>query len=159
MREQFIYEDSPAKGLVEFSYLAIDDKIIVDKSKIVEDEDGYKYLETHGGQYESHLWSQWNDKDDKIIVTMLLNYHDSSTWSDSLNEQLVQLENRGLYDALQDNIVDMYLDAFRNAGFTGTYISQLLVNANNATETVYWRTVDFQMHEADKDNIHPGYDT
>lgn len=156
---ELTYANSPADGLVEFAYLAVGDKIIINKSQIETDDDGERYVETHGGQYESHLWMQWNDNDGNIILTALLNYHDSDEYEGSLNESLVYLDNHGLGDELMSNITDMYIDAFHNAGFCGTYVGELLQDANQKTNMIYWRTVDFQMHEPSKENIHPSYDT
>lgn len=155
---ELTYENSPGAGLVEFAYLAVGDKIIINKSYL-ETDDGEEFVNTHGGQYESHLWTQWNDIDNKIVLTALLNYHDSDEYEGSLNEALVQLDNHGLSDELMSNITSMYIDAFHNAGFRGTYVGELLEEANQKANMIYWRTVDFQMHEPCKENIHPSYDT
>lgn len=153
------YVNSDSCGLVEFAYLAVDDKIIINKSFIDTDEDGEEYVETHGGTLHSYLWMQWNDSENNIVLTALLNYDLNDKYEGSLNEALVHMDNHGLKDELCSNITDMYIDALHNAGFCGTYVGKLLEEANQKSSMIYWRTVDFQMHEPEEGNCHPGYDT
>lgn len=150
---ELIYQNSTHVGVVDFSYLAIGDKIIVNKTNYEDDEN------PHGGFFNSHLWVQWNDKDSNITITALMNYDDHKEWDDSLQKQLVDLQNNGGSKEVVDNIVDMICDALFNSGFYGTYVGELFDKALSESETIYFRTVDFLMHEPTNEDKHPGYDT
>jgi hypothetical protein len=145
--------------MVEFSYLAVGDKILVNRSTLELDEDGTEWTNTHGGPYKQHILIKWDDAEDKTVLTALLNYQDIDEWDGSLCWALTYLSNHDLGDELITNVIDMYIDALHNSGFCGTYIGDLLEEANQKSERFYIRTVDFQMHEPSLEDIHPGFDT
>jgi hypothetical protein len=155
---ELTYTNSEYSGLVFFSYLAVGDKIIINHSRL-DEEDGEEFVQTHAGPFETHLWIQWCAEDNKPIMTALLSYKDEDCWEGSLCHSLTTLHNNQYYDELISNIVEMYCDAVNNAGFSGTHIGDMLEIANQGTSTIHWRTVDFQMHEPTPDNVHPYYDT
>lgn len=161
---ELLYENSPNRGIVEFSYLAINDKMIINKSYESPNEDDPEYVETHGGNFNSHILVKFNAKDD-TIMTALLNFEDidlddfEKNWDSSLTKALTDLSNNGFDEELVDNITTMFCDAIQNAGFGGTYIGELIESANQITDNIYIRTVDFQMHVPSNDDLHPGFDT
>ena len=156
---ELMYENSTSRGLVDFSYLAIDDKMIVDKSHISPKDYDSEYVETHGGFFNAYLLFKLDDSDNKTILTALLNYDDLVEWEGSLQQILTNLSNDGLIEALNENIMTMFIDAMHNAGFCGTYVGDLIESALMKGHCWFCRTTDFQMHEASSDDLHPGFDT
>lgn len=156
---ELTYANSEFNGMVEFAYLAVGDKIIVDHSTLERHEDGEEWINTHGGPFNNHLLVKWDDAENNTVLTALLNYQDIDTWDRSLCWALTYLSNHDLGDELIANVIDMYVDALHNAGFCGTYIGDLLEEANQKASMIYVRTVDFQMHEPTAENIHPSFDT
>jgi hypothetical protein len=154
------YVNSESYGLVEFAYLAVGDDTIINKSVVEKDPDtGEPYIESHGGRYDTHLWLQWCDAEDREVLTALLSYHDIDGWEGSLCQALTFLHNNDLKDDLVSNIRDMFSDAVHDSGFCSTLIEDLINSALSNAETISWRTVDFQMHEPSPDDLHPHYDT
>jgi hypothetical protein len=150
---ELIYQNSQHAGVVDFSYLAINEKIIVNKTNYGDEEN------PHGGFFNSHLWVQWNNENSNIVITALLNYDDNNEWDNSLQKQLVDLQNNDCSKEVVDNIIDMVCDALHNSGFLGTYVGDLFDEAQTNCEMIYFRTVDFLMHEPSNEDKHPGYDT
>ena len=161
---ELLYENSPNRGIIDFAYLAIDDKMIVNKSYNSPNEYDNDHIETHGGYYNSHIQVKFG-VGDTTIMTALLNFEDinlddfEKSWDLSLTKALTDLSNDDLSEELFDNVLTMFNDACYNAGFYGTYIGELIDSALNNTESFYCRTVDFQMHEPSNEDLHPGFDT
>ena len=161
---ELLYENFENRGMVDFSYLAINDKMIVDKSYYSPNEDDSDYIETHGGYYNSHIQVKFY-ADDTTVMTALLNFEDVDLedfelmWDKSLTKALTDLSHANLYDELLDNVMAMFNDACYNAGFYGTYIGELIDSVSEISDNFYCRTVDFQMHVPSKEDLHPGFDT
>jgi len=164
------YENSANRGMVEFAYLAVNDKMLINKSYRSPTEDDAEYIETHGGPYNSHIQVKFfSDGDTVATITALLNFEDIDlgedeeeflkSWDLSFNKVLTDLSNAGCMEELFDNIATMFNDAYHNAGFCGTYIGELIDAALNSTDIYNCRTTDFQMHVPSNDDLHPGYDT
>jgi hypothetical protein len=162
---ELIYENSANRGMIDFSYLAIDDKMIINKSYTKQNDNGNDYIETHSGIFNSHLLFKMDDENSKTVLTALLNYEDVEfgddfeNWNNTLAGQLTYLINNDLNQELLDNVFEMFFDAFHNAGFCNTYISNLIEDVMKKTKMYYCRTVDFQMHEPSNEDLHPGFDT
>ncbi len=164
------YENSANRGMVEFAYLAVNDKMLINKSYRSPTEDDAEYIETHGGPYNSHIQVKFfSAGNTTATMTALLNFEDIDlgedeeeflkSWELSFNKILTDLSNAGCHEELCDNIMAMFNDAYHNAGFCGTYIGELIDSVLNSTDTYNCRTTDFQMHEPSKDDLHPGFDT
>lgn len=161
---ELIYENSTNRGMVDFAYLAVNDKMIINKSYNSPTEFDNAYIETHSGYYNSHILVKFN-ADDNTIMTALLNFEDinlddfEKSWNLSLTKALTDLSNDSLMEELFDNVITMFDDACYNAGFYKTYIGELINLALNTTDSFYCRAVDFQMHVPSNDDLHPGFDT
>jgi hypothetical protein len=155
---ELTYTNSKYSGLVFFSYLAVDDKIIINHSTL-EERDGEEFVQTHAGPFDSHVWIQWCASDDKPIMTALLSYKDEDMWEGSLCHALTTLHNHQHHKELASNLNEMLYTAVNNGGFFDTYIGDMLANASQNTVTVRSRTVDFQMLEPTLEDVHPQYDT
>lgn len=145
---ELLYENSESKFQVDFSYLAINDKIIVNKMLLVdESEEDY-------GFYNNKIFIRLESKDD--IITMLINYDDED---DELLKSLLYLQNNDLYDELFSNIIDIITDTMVNYGFTESYIGNEIFSIIEKPLDVIVRLVDFQMNLPTENDIHPLYDT
>lgn len=145
---ELLYENSESKFQVDFSYLAINDKIIVNKMLLVdESEEDY-------GFYNNKIFIRLESKDD--IITMLINYDDED---DELLKSLLYLQNNDLYDELFSNIIDIITDTMINYGFTESYIGNEIFSIIEKPLDVIVRLVDFQMNLPTENDIHPLYDT
>lgn len=160
MCTELTYRNSPSEFQVDFSYLAVRDKMII--NKVYEDDEEMNGI-NYGGLYENYLWFKLEDTDGDTILTVLINYNDlpysEETFWGSLQGELTTLYNEELYSDLYSNILDMFLDAVYITGFSGTYIGELIDEALSTPGRFYCRTVDFGMHLPEADNIHPEYDT
>lgn len=145
---ELLYENSESKYQVDFSYLAINDKIIVNKMLIVDDsEDDY-------GFYNNKIFIRLESEED--IMTMLINYDDEDN---ELLESLLYLQNNDLFDELFSNVIDIVTDTMINYGFTESYIGNEIFSIIEKPLDVIVRLVDFQMNIPEEDNIHPLFDT
>jgi hypothetical protein len=149
-----MYRNSPSEYEVDIAYLAIDDKIFVNKT--FENEDG---LIDNYASYDNEIWIQVK-KENTPRLTMLLKYYDNDDYENSLLNDFVDMYNNGFEEEVFSNIIDMFIDALHVAGFSNTYIGELVNNVmEDENITIYYRFVDFSMHLPTKDNIHPSYDT
>lgn len=160
-----IYRNSKSEFLVDFSYLAIQDKMIVNKVYEDEDETSPNTMNgiNYGGIYENYLWLKLEDTNGDTILTTLINYDDlpynEETFGGSLQGQLTALWNEELWRDLYSNVLDMFLDSIYTAGFAGTYIGELIDVSLSAPGKFYCQVVDFGMHLPSEDYIHPEFDT
>ncbi|MHB8098023.1 MAG: hypothetical protein ACYDD5_00325 [Sulfuricurvum sp.] len=146
------YKNSESDLLVDIVYLAVNDKVLVNKIYTSEDDEleNFSYFDTQ-------LWVSFHgEKDSKM--TVLLTYSDTEEYEASLQKDLTDLSNEDLSEELVQNVFEMFSDALTIHGFNGTYISDLIDDFILYSETVYIRTIDFSMHSPE-DNIHPMYDT
>ena len=152
------YRNSSSNCLVDFSYLAVKDKMIV--NKVFEDDDIMNGI-NYGGYYpEGYLWIRFENKDKEPVLTALINYAYSEEWEGSLQQALTNISNEEeLQEETIDNIVEMFRDAIDFSGFSGTYIGELIDEAVPEIETIFYRVVDFGMHLPSYDDLHPYYDT
>ena len=157
------YRNSRSEFLVDFSYLAIRDKMIV--NKVHEDENIVNGI-NYGGFFENYLWMRLENSKGEPVLTTLINYDDiecdfkdkESFWK-TLQGQLTHLSNEEYGDELVYNCAEMLYDTLLVSGFTDTYIGKLIDEALNETQRYYIRTVDFEMHLPSELEIHPFYDT
>lgn len=155
-----LYRNSSSEYMVDFSYLAVKDKILV--NKVYESEDEIKY----SGNFENYLWMRLENSKGEPVLTTLINYDDiecdfkdkESFWK-TLQGQLTHLSNEEYGDELVYNCAEMLYDTLLVSGFTDTYIGKLIDEALNETQRYYIRTVDFGMHLPSELEIHPFYDT
>lgn len=155
-----LYRNSSSEYMVDFSYLAVKDKILV--NKVYESEDEIKY----SGNFENYLWMRLENSKGEPVLTTLINYDDiecdfkdkESFWK-TLQGQLTYLSNEEYGDELVYNCAEMLYDTLLVSGFTDTYISKLIDEALNETQRYYIRTVDFGMYLPSELEIHPFYDT
>lgn len=155
-----LYRNSSSEYMVDFSYLAVKDKILV--NKVYESEDEIKY----SGNFENYLWMRLENSKGEPVLTTLINYDDiecdfkdkESFWK-TLQRQLTHLSNEEYGDELVYNCAEMLYDTLLVSGFTDTYIGKLIDEALNETQRYYIRTVDFGMHLPSELEIHPFYDT
>ena len=145
---ELLYENSESKYQVDFSYLAINDKIIVNKMLIVDDsEDDY-------GFYNNKIFIRLESAED--IMTMLINYDDEDN---ELLESLLYLQNNDLFNELFLNVIDIVTDTMINYGFTESSIGNEIFSIIEKPLDVIVRLVDFQMNVPEENNIHPLFDT
>ena len=145
---ELLYENSESKYQVDFSYLAINDKIIVNKMLIVDDsEDDY-------GFYNNKIFIRLESAED--IMTMLINYDDEDN---ELLESLLYLQNNDLFNELFSNVIDIVTDTMINYGFTESSIGNEIFSIIEKPLDVIVRLVDFQMNVPEENNIHPLFDT
>jgi hypothetical protein len=89
---ELMYENSPSKGLVDIAYLAVDDKMLVNKT--VENEwggaDNFSF-------FDNEIWLKVHTGSDKIL-TALITYDDTVEWETSLQKVIVDLGNNPHYD-------------------------------------------------------------
>lgn len=160
MCTELTYRNSPSEFLVDLSYLAIRDKMIV--NKVYEDDTEINGI-NYGGLYENYLWFKLEDTKKNTVLTALINYDDlpfsEETFWCSLQGQLTTLYNEELYSDLYSNVLDMFLDAVYISGFSETYIGELIDKSLSTPGRFYCRTVDFGMHLPSEDYIHPEFDT
>lgn len=155
-----LYRNSSSEYMVDFSYLAVKDKILV--NKVYESEDEIKY----SGNFENYLWMRLENSKGEPVLTTLINYDDiecdfkdkESFWK-TLQGQLTHLSNEEYGDELVYNCAEMLYDTRLVSGFTDTYIGKLIDEALDETQRYYIRTVDFEMHLPSELEIHPFYDT
>lgn len=155
-----LYRNSSSEYMVDFSYLAVKDKILV--NKVYESEDEIKY----SGNFENYLWMRLENSKGEPVLTTLINYDDiecdfkdkESFWK-TLQGQLTHLSNEEYGDELVYNCAEMLYDTLLVSGFTDTYIGKLIDEALDETQRYYIRTVDFEMHLPSELEIHPFYDT
>ena len=155
-----LYRNSSSEYMVDFSYLAVKDKILV--NKVYESEDEIKY----SGNFQNYLWMRLENSKGEPVLTTLINYDDiecdfkdkESFWK-TLQGQLTHLSNEEYGDELVYNCAEMLYDTLLVSGFTDTYIGKLIDEALNETQRYYIRTVDFEMHLPSELEIHPFYDT
>lgn len=158
-----LYKNSPNNGEVDIAYLAINDKMLINKTYMND-----CYLENYSFfNNEILVWGK--NKVGATIFTLLLTFNDvefdwedeNSEWRiETLQGQLTTLSNENMMDELFDNLFDMISDAIHINGITeNTYLHKLFMQAFNNVNLFYQRTVDFNMHEPTQDNIHPMYDT
>lgn len=146
------YKNSESDLLVDIVYLAVNDKVLVNKIYTSEDDE----LENFS-YFDIQLWVSFHgEKDSKM--TVLLTYSDTEEYEASLQKALTDLSNEDLGEELVQNVFEMFSDALTIHGFNGTYISDLIDDFMEKHETVYIRTIDFSMHSPE-DCIHPMYDT
>lgn len=155
-----LYRNSKSEFLVDFSYLAIRDKMIVNKvhdDKI--DISGINY----GGLFENYLWLKLEDISGETILTALINYDDlpytEETFHNSLQWNLTALWNEEMWVDLYSNVLDMFLDSTYTTGFNGTYIGDLIDEALSTPGKFYCQVTDFGMHLPDAEYIHTEFDT
>jgi hypothetical protein len=155
-----LYRNSSSEYMVDFSYLAVKDKILV--NKVYESEDEIKY----SGNFENYLWMRLENSKGEPVLTTLINYDDiecdfkdKETFWKTLQGQLTHLSNEEYGDELVYNCAEMLYDTLLVSGFTDTYIGKLIDEALNETQRYYIRTVDFGMHLPSELEIHPFYDT
>lgn len=155
-----LYRNSSSEYMVDFSYLAVKDKILV--NKVYESEDEIKY----SGNFENYLWMRLENSKCEPVLTTLINYDDiecdfkdKETFWKTLQGQLTHLSNEEYGDELVYNCAEMLYDTLLVSGFTDTYIGKLIDEALNETQRYYIRTVDFGMHLPSELEIHPFYDT
>lgn len=156
---EMIYRNSPSEYMVDYAYLAVKDKMIV--NKVFEDENSINGI-YYGGHFpdEGYVWVRIEDKNSEPLLTALINYSDIEEYEGSLCQQLTSLSNEELFDELTDNIVEMIIDADIISGFSRTYIGKLIEEAfNEDGSCIFIRTVDFGMHLPSYDDLHPFYDT
>lgn len=146
------YKNSESDCLVDIAYLAVNDKVLVNKTYTNEDNE----LE-NVSHFDTQLWVSFHGKEDSKM-TVLLTYDDTEEYDSSLQKALTDLSNEDLSEELVQNVFEMLLDALAVSGFNGTYISDLIDDFILYSETVYIRTIDFSMHSPE-DNIHPMCDT
>lgn len=157
-----LYRNSKSEFLVDFSYLAIRDKMIVNK---VHEDDGENSMNgvNYGGLFENYLWLKLEDTEGETILTALINYADlpysKETFPDSLQGNLTALWNEEMWDDLYSNVLDMFLDSTYTTGFNGTYIGDLIDETLSTPGKFYCQVTDFGMHLPDADYIHPEFDT
>lgn len=145
---ELLYENSESKYQVDFSYLAINDKIIVNKMLIVDDsEDDY-------GFYNNKIFIRLESAED--IMTMLINYDDEEN---ELLESLLYLQNNDLFDELYSNVLDIITDTMINYGFIESSIGNEIFSIIEKPLDVIVRLVDFQMNVPEENDIHPLFDT
>ena len=154
------YRNSRSEFLVDFSYLAIGDKMIV--NKVREDENIVNGI-NYGGFFDNYLWLKLEDTSGRTILTALINYDDlpysEETWKSSLQGQLTALWNEEMWSDLYSNVLDMFIDSTYTTGFNGTYIGELIDETLSSPGRFYCQVVDFGMHLPDADYIHPEFDT
>lgn len=152
------YENSHSKGLVDIAYLAIGDKMIVNKTFIDEDN-GYEELKNFS-HFDAELYIRYDSEDgNSKPMTMLLTYDDIDNWDLSFQKQLTDMSNMDLNEELYECIFEMMLDAMTNCGFHDTCVSDLIFEAIETNPTFFQRTTDFMMHQPTNDDLHPWYDT
>ena len=158
MSSNSTYKDSDSEYMVDYSYLAIKDKMIV--NKVFEDKMSINGI-NYGGNFidEGYIWLRLEDKKGEPLLTALINYSDTLEYEGSLCEALTELCNNDLGDELIQNTIDMIIDATVVCGFTDTYIGDLIVEAYEECSNISIRTVDFGMHLPSYDDLHPFYDT
>lgn len=150
---ELTYMNSPSFGYTEFTYLAVGDKVIVDKS--IESEDQYNY----DYSYEGTALLKFS-KDGQTVLTALMTYPDYQDYENSVCKQLVDLQNEDMNDEVLDNLMDMFHDAAYQSGFIGkSFVWELIEKSLVDMNQVSWRLVDFETHRPENDNIHPDYDT
>lgn len=158
-----LYRNSKSEFQVDFSYLAVKDKVLV--NKVFETETVINGID-YGGYYDNYLWMRLKDSNGCPIMTALINYYDieydcedqTSFWK-TLQGQLTQLNNNEFGEDLIYNCMEMFWDATIISGFYETYVGDLINEAFNDVNNFYIRTVDFSMHLPSKLDIHPFYDT
>ena len=158
-----LYRNSESEFQVDFSYLAVKDKILVNKVFETESEiNGINY----GGYFDNYLWMRLEDSNGEPLITTLINYYDMECdWEDptsfwkTLQGQLTQLSNDVDGDDLIYNCMEMFWDATIISGFHETYIGNLINESMEEVASFYIRTVDFGMHLPSELEIHPFYDT
>ncbi len=156
---ELTYRNSPSECLVDFSYLAVKDKMLV--NKVFEDEESLNGI-CYGGEYieEGYLWVRFENKDKEPVCTALINYADSEEWEGSLQQALTNISNdEELQVQTINNIMEMFDDAIESCGFEGTYIGEIINEAVPEMHTIFYKVVDFGMHLPSYDNLHPYYDT
>lgn len=154
---ELTYRNSPSEYMVDYAYLAVKDKMLV--NKVFEDDTVINGI-NYGGDFldEGYVWIRL-EKGGEPLLTALINYSDSSEWEGSLQQSLTFLYNDDLYGELVNNVIDMMSDANIVSGFSGTYIGELITDAFNESEQIFIQTVDFGMHLPSYDDLHPFYDT
>ena len=155
---ELIYENSESKNMVSYSYLAVEDKMII--NKVFEDEDsinGINYSDFF--ESDSFLWIRLEDESGNPLLTSLINYFDIPEYEGSLCQELTNLYNSDLYTELIDNVIEMIIDANDSLGFTTTYIGDLIAEAFEKSDSIYIRTVDFGMYLPSHDDLHPFFYT
>lgn len=150
------YQNSGNRGMVELCYLAIGTDMLVNKSIILEND-----IETHGGQYDYHIWMQFVDSaDGQVMLTALIGFYDEEEWDESLLKSLVDMQIKGMIAEVSNNLMNMFGDALDEAGFVGTRINDDILRIfEECNVNLHFQLGDFQMHVPTKDNPHPGYDT
>ncbi len=154
------YRNSRSEFLVDFSYLAIRDKMIV--NKVREDANIVNGI-NYGGFFDNYLWMKLEDASGRTILTALINYDDlpysEETWKSSLQGQLTALWNEEMWSDLYSNVLDMFMDSTYTTGFNGTYIGELIDETLSSPGRFYCQVVDFGMHLPSELEIHPEFDT
>lgn len=145
MCAELTYRNSGSEFLVDFSYLAIDDKMIVNKTYNIEDD------LKEGGMFDTYLWIRLEDQDNNPIITALINYQDDG----NLQNTLCLLEG----DELISNVMDMFEDSIASSGFYQTYIGELLNEALEEVSIFRCRPADFKITEPSEFDMHPFYDS
>lgn len=145
MYAELTYRNSGSEFLVDFSYLAIDDKMIVNKTYNIEDD------LKEGGMFDTYLWIRLEDQDNNPIITALINYQDDG----NLQNTLCLLEG----DELISNVMDMFEDSIASSGFYQTYIGELLNEALEEVSIFRCRPADFKITEPSEFDMHPFYDS
>lgn len=158
MSSNLTYKDSDSEYMVDYSYLAIKDKMIV--NKVFEDKMSINGI-NYGGNFidEGYIWIRLEDKKGEPLLTALINYSDTLEYEGSLCEALTELHNNDLGDELIQNTNDMIIDATVVCGFADTYIGDLIAEAYEECSLINIRTVDFGMHLPSYNDLHPFYDT
>ena len=158
-----VYRNSRTEFLVDFSYLAIQDKMLI--NKVHEDENEMNGI-NYGGLFDSYLWLKMEDLEGNTILTALINYYNcddlpysEETFKESLQGELTALWNEELWSDLYSNILDMFVDSVQVSGFWGTYIGELIDNTLSTPGRYYCQVTDFGMHLPSEDYIHPEFDT
>jgi hypothetical protein len=117
---ELMYENSPSKGLVDIAYLAVDDKMLVNKT--IENEwggaDNFSF-------FDNEIWLRVHTDSDKIL-TALITYNDTDEWETSLQKVIVDLGNNDFHIEAIDNVLDMFLDGLGVNGLIGTQTSDLV---------------------------------
>jgi allophanate hydrolase subunit 1 len=154
---ELIYDNSQSKGMVDIAYLAIDDKMLVNKMYL--DSDGV-YTKTYS-HYDNELWLRFEskDKESNTMMTLLLTYDDTDEWDTSLMKELTNLHNEELFEELYDNEYTMIFDAIFACGFNDTYIGDMIEKSIQENAIVFSRECDFMMWLPSKNELHPLYDT
>lgn len=157
-----VYRNSRSEYLVDFSYLAIKDKMLI--NKVFEDENEINGV-NYGGIFDTYLWLKLEDLEGETILTALINYNDcgdvpysEQTFKSSLQSELTALWNEELWSDLYSNVLDMFVDCVHLSGFWGTYIGSLIDEAVSSPGKYYCQVTDFGMHLPSEDYIHPEFD-